>query len=547
MGEFFIYAVKCGFCLIAFYLFYKLCLSRDTFHAFNRKAILLLMGLALVVPLIHVTLHPGSPVSPMILNVDSLAATVQPVSAGPAPGLSPIQWLFAIYLSGIILFAVSFIGSLFRLRTLLDSGRRVKGEGKEKIIVIDRDIAPFSWFYYIVLSREDYEQNAREILAHERAHLSLHHSADIAWCNLMIVFQWYNPAAWLLRRELQNVHEYEADEAVLRKGVDARSYQLLLIRKAVGNERFMMANNLNHSSLKKRITMMKMQKSNSWNRAKLLLALPLTAVAVVAFANEKVESMGEQIARDSEELVAVSQQRVADMMAPQVKKTVKKAKADTTKITQTLIVEQQKTQLGDWVEMAHFPGGTDKLIDYLSANIKYPATAEKDNVSGRVIVTFRVEKDGTLSDAKVVKGIREDLDNEALRIVGNMPKWVPGKDKEGHAVVSVYSLPITFAFHTEAHGEGKSATPYLDAYKEAKGTETGDAKSRTRVSKSSDHFNEKDLMILVDGKRVKSMKDIDKDKIGNLTLLKDSEVLKKYREKYGDTDIKAVLLVTLKK
>ena len=135
-----------------------------------------------------------------------------------------------------------------------------------------------------------------EILAHEQAHIRACHSLDMWFAGCCAVLHWFNPAVWLLKQELQNVHEYEADESVIAHGVDAKHYQLLLIKKAVGAQRFTsMANSFDHSKLKKRITMMLKQKSNPWARLKFLYVLPLAAVAVAAFARPEISRRLENI------------------------------------------------------------------------------------------------------------------------------------------------------------------------------------------------------------------------------------------------------------
>ena len=157
-----------------------------------------------------------------------------------------------------------------------DIGSYLPGR-KERVtlIVHNCDIAPFSWMGYIVISRKDLEENGREILIHELAHIHNRHSWDLLVADVCIFFQWFNPASWLLKQELQNIHEFEADETVIKEGVDAKQYQLLLIKKAVGTRLYSMANSFNHSKLKKRITMMLKEKSSPWARLKYLYVLSL--------------------------------------------------------------------------------------------------------------------------------------------------------------------------------------------------------------------------------------------------------------------------------
>ena len=174
------------------------------------------------------------------------------------------------------------LGGVVRLIGRCD--RRERLDDGTVLIHAGDSVRPFSWGRYIVLSDRDRAVCGEAILLHERAHVRMHHSADLLLTDLCGCLQWFNPAMWLLRRELRDIHEYEADEAVISSGIDAKSYQLLLIRKAVGGRWYSIANSFNHSKLKNRITMMLRKKSSRWTGARVLLLLPLTALALGAFA-----------------------------------------------------------------------------------------------------------------------------------------------------------------------------------------------------------------------------------------------------------------------
>ena len=114
------------------------------------------------------------------------------------------------------------------------------------------------------------------------------------------------------------------------------------------------------------------------------------------------------------------------------------------KIAEPEPVKEEETKVFDVVEqMPSFPGGQSALLQYLSSNIKYPVVAEENGVQGRVIVTFVVEKDGSITDVRVVKSVDPSLDKEAQRVVKSMPKWIPGK-QNGSAVRVKYTVPVTF-------------------------------------------------------------------------------------------------------
>ena len=308
MGIFFVYILKSSVCLAMFYLFYRLLLSQETFHRFNRVALLGVLLLSCLIPLVEVTTHETSDVSQPFLSIESvlLMADAEP-AAGVEDMSAPFPWralMLLVYLTGILFFVARHLWSLGRMLRLLHASRRESLEGGITLFVHDdKEVAPFSWMKNIAVSKDDLEEAREAVLTHERAHVHNLHSWDLLLAEVCVFFQWFNPAVWLLKQELQTVHEYEADEWVIENGIDAKTYQLLIIKKAVGARLYSIANSFNHSSLKKRITMMIKKKSNPWARMKCLVALPVAAVAVAAFARPEV----------SGELAEISNAKVNDL------------------------------------------------------------------------------------------------------------------------------------------------------------------------------------------------------------------------------------------
>ena len=330
MGVFFIYILKSSVCLVLFYLFFRLLLSKETFHRFNRMALLGVLFFSLLIPCIEVTTRHQVEVQQAMLSIEQLLLMAEleatPVEAGAVQETvaSWIQVVLLVYLAGILFLACRSIYSLISLFRLIHSGKREKLEKGGTLVIHHQEIAPFSWMKYIVISQKDLEENGREILIHEMAHIHRRHSIDLLLADICIFFQWFNPGAWLLKQELQNIHEYEADETVINEGVNAKEYQLLLIKKAVGTRLYSMDNSFNHSKLKKRITMMLKEKSNPWARLKYLYVLPLAAIAVTAFARPEI----------SEKMEEISVAKVNDLAAIVEKKSeenVVKEPADTAK------------------------------------------------------------------------------------------------------------------------------------------------------------------------------------------------------------------------
>ena len=514
MGTFLVYILKSAACLAVFYLFYKLLMSRDTFHRFNRFALLGLLVLSSLLPLVEASVNSPAAVQETMLTLEQLLllADIQPEgeSMAAATPSATVLWLRAallVYLTGIVFFIVRNLCSLARLGRLIRQGKREaldsylpdRKEKNVRLVVHDHDIAPFSWMHWIVIARKDLEENGREILIHELAHIRNRHSWDLLLADLCIFVQWFNPAAWLLKQELQNIHEYEADETVLREGVNARNYQMLLIKKAVGTRLYSMANSFNHSSLKKRITMMLKEKSNPWARAKYLYILPLAALAVTAFARPEVSAVADEISA-----VKVIAPAVHDSIQPNVQPAVA---APSSALDQ----------------MPEFPGGMEALNTYLRNNIRYPQEAQKAGIQGRVIIQFIVSKDGSITDAEVVESVDPQLDAEGLRLIKNMPRWKPGMRK-GQAVRVKQTLPIRFAFTKTSDKPENSNSIFL--------------------KNGSYNSSLKDVILLVNEQEVSPeiFRAIDPQRIQSVTVLKDQASLAKYTTDKSKTGIIQVKL-----
>ena len=446
MGVFFIYILKSSVCLVLFYLFFRLLLSKETFHRFNRMALLGVLFFSLLIPCIEVTTRHQVEVQQAVLSIEQLLLMAEleatPANVGAVqetPTISWVQIVLLVYLAGILFLVCRNIYSLICLFRLVHSGKHEKLEKGVTLVVHNQEIAPFSWMKYIVISRKDLEENGREILIHEMAHIHHRHSVDLLVADICIFFQWFNPGAWLLKQELQNIHEYEADETVINEGVNAKEYQLLLIKKAVGTRLYSMANSFNHSKLKKRITMMLKEKSNPWARLKYLYVLPLAAIAVTAFARPEIsEKMEEISAVKVNDLVEIVQEKVLQDTV----KVSKDEKKDALVVTGVKSKEEEEIVIFEVVEqMPEYPGGMSALQKYLSEKIA--GSPMKGKAGGRVMVGFTVAETGKIKDVRVLQSDEASLNQEAERIVSEMPDWIPGKQR-GRPVPVKYTVPIRF-------------------------------------------------------------------------------------------------------
>ena len=539
MGIFFVYILKSSVCLVVFYLFYRLLLSRETFHRFNRVALLSILLLSCLLPLVEVTVEEQTEVHQTMMTLEQWLMLADMMNTADTTDLQAeevtvtwIQVALLVYLAGILLFALRNGYSLLKLGGLLKSGRKenlskyIDGGEKVTLIVHDRDIAPFSWMKYIVISEKDLDENGREILIHELAHIQNRHSWDLLVADICIFFQWFNPASWLLKQELQNIHEYEADETVIEKGVDAKQYQLLLIKKAVGTRLYSMANSFNHSKLKKRITMMLKEKSNPWAKLKYLYILPVAAIAVTAFARPEISETAEEIsAVKVNDLTAIVEAKAIKSKEESVQ--ISTVSQDTVKVNYVPTEVSRKLQ-GTAVfevveEMPEFPGGVDAMMEYLQKELRYPESAKEKGIQGRVTVQFIIDKEGNVTNSKVTRSVDKDMDAEAIRLVKAMPKWKPGMQK-GKAVAVKYTVPVVFRLEG-----GKTVNSQVTV--------------NSKVSEFSVQGMNNPLYI-VDGKEVTSsiLSALDVNKIESMTVLKNESAT----EVYGEKGKNGVILITLK-
>ena len=514
MGVFFIYILKSSVCLILFYLFFRLLLSKETFHRFNRMALLGVLFFSLLIPCIEVTTRHQVEVHQAVLSIEQLLLMAEleatPANVGAVqetPTISWVQIVLLVYLAGILFLVCRNIYSLICLFRLVHSGKHEKLEKGVTLVVHNQEIAPFSWMKYIVISRKDLEENGREILIHEMAHIHHRHSVDLLVADICIFFQWFNPGAWLLKQELQNIHEYEADETVINEGVNAKEYQLLLIKKAVGTRLYSMANSFNHSKLKKRITMMLKEKSNPWARLKYLYVLPLAAIAVTAFARP-------EISEKVEEISAVKVNDLAEIVEKKSEENVVKEPIDTTK--NKVVVVGYRTEKKDSV--------------LTSGKKKVAISVQGISGEGKPLVIIN----GKESEREVVNALNPER-IESVSVIGpeKAIKIYGEKAKDGVMDIKLYSEKKFAPRKIEIEGINKTR---LDALNSG-------AKSWGATFRSADGGKP---LVIIDGKEATGddpLANISPDRIRSISVLKDKTALAAYGDKGKNGVIEVNLLV----
>lgn len=412
--------------LILFYALYKLVCTRDTFFRSRRFILIVSLVLPFILPFIDVREWLESRDRMIMLTHFDYSAVLPEIVVGSEAVETGnrvfvlSEWIGYLYLAGVVVLLVRLAVQAFSLYRLI-----VRMPEKEingvRVKCLNDPSGPFSFFGWIFMNPAAVkEDEINEILTHEMAHVKQHHSVDVLLAEMVSICCWMNPFAWLLKREVRLNLEFLADRKVMEAGFATKSYQYHLLGLAY-NHKYGLSNNFNFSHLKQRIIMMNKKKSNATGHIKYALFV-LPAFALLVAGNISCSQDASQTEDAKEEVVAP--------VSPEAKE----APADSTAKEEVFMVAEQ---------MPEFPGGMKELLKFLQNNLKYPENAMKNNVQGRVIVQFVVEKDGTLTEFKVARSVDPDLDAEALRVLQTMPKWKPGMQR-GKIVRVKFTVPVSF-------------------------------------------------------------------------------------------------------
>lgn len=508
MTNLFLYTLKSAFVLTALYVPYTFMLRKEKMLHFNRFVLLGILLLSLVLPLLDVSVLSldGNPVvhaaqQQMIdagIPIRQLVVTASAPVQATSSQLSWFDVVSIVYVMGMFMVLLFRLVQLARMGTIIRGGSLWQQREEDGITVYCHadSVKPFSWLRSIVISEDDYNRAGREIILHERGHILYHHSLDILLLTLVEMLQWWNPFSYMLDSSLRDVHEYEADDYVLRQGVSARGYQMLIINKAVGSSSYTFANNFNHSSIIKRITMMQKQNPNPWRRSRALYVLPVAVLSLSAFATPEfikpIEQAVTEIRDKGTQNAADVQVKVEEKLPMEVTSSETSAKEAKISVVETpaAVVEPimemaaaedsiaKSVPIYDMAEvLPAFKGGDNALYQFLAANMHYPALAQEWGIQGRVFIQFVIEPDGSVDEVEVMRSVSKPdnfnktvtvvskdkketetkvlteeifnqaakaLDDESVRVIKlTSGQWIPGKEK-GKNVRVRFNIPIMF-------------------------------------------------------------------------------------------------------
>jgi bla regulator protein blaR1 len=413
--------IKAALYLAAFYLVYSMFLSSDTLYRRNRAFILIVLLLSFILPLI--TIQTNKPVNFLFFGKSLTEVLVNGSGRGTLSATSGYNALdgknlvLIIYVAGLLIFAGKLFIDLSELMILII---RNKSERSNIIRFRGLNTAGFSAMGQVFINSSLSDTEADEIKRHEQNHLDYYHFIDIIFVEVVKAIQWFNPFIHLFDRSLRAVHEYQADEGCLRKGITVINYQQLIMSQLFKSKAFIATNSFSNPSLiKKRMIMMTKERSRMLANLKLLMVLPVIAVVMIAFSSCKGKTTGTE--NTSEEIAPPPPpppppSEVNNVDTPYVRVDV----------------------------MPQFPGGDQAILQFIAENTKYPENAKTKGIQGRVVVRFAVETDGSIDKISVLKGVDPELDAEALRVTSSLPVFEKPAIANGKPVSVWYMLPITF-------------------------------------------------------------------------------------------------------
>ena len=404
---------------------------------FNRTFLIVALGFSLILPAAGLyigrstpqivsyrqSLFQGIMLDEVVITAEGVTISTPVETIADEEAVAPIQeavnsfniwkYLWLIYIIGVGVMGLVFLFKLGKIIFIIIKSPKKKMPGYTAVFT-GKEHGSYSFFNYAFFPNENV--NA-EIVRHEMSHIAHHHSADILFVELMMIIQWFNPFIYLYKRELQSLHEYMADRDVVATGIDKQNYMMLILQQCTAVDFSNMSNNFSFLLTKKRIKMITQSKKTKGVVIKALLTIPLFALLLFANCKSNGNNTSEKNTVDAPENVG-------------------------TQVAKATVSDDDEVY-GAVDVMPEYPGGTTAMFDFIQKNVNYPESAKKKGIEGRFFVQFVVEKDGSLSSFTVLRGVSDDIDAEAIRVLKMMPKWKPGM-KDGKPVRVQYTMPFKF-------------------------------------------------------------------------------------------------------
>ena len=443
-GIFLAYSLLASTLLIVVWAVYKCVLANTGCFRFNRILLLSCITLAIVFPIFILNSFWVADIVENNVEIAFNPVDVAYIANTVLEQITPIwDYIVTLFLIGVIVMILYFLVSLVRLALFILKGEHIKQDDCRIILHRHNSVAPFAWCGYIMMPRRDWYEFGQMIVCHEKAHIECRHWIDLLFMQAAIIITWYCPAIWLLRNELHTLHEYEADSRVLASGVKREEYQMFLIKKTVGARFATLSNCLNHSSLKKRITMMLSSKPTGKARVRAFVMVPAMALALIGLATPAVSAVINEVSAATP--VEDLRYKISEKSDSTIRVTERNSDVEVTeKADAADAVPFIKTETAP-----NFPGGKDKLTEFVNKNISFPESTYVNGILDMdAVVQLTIAKDGVVKDARIVKSSGQVLDAEALRVARMLPKFHPGLNG-GLPAESSYTLAFNYSVNKQ--------------------------------------------------------------------------------------------------
>ena len=433
--------ISIAIAIAVLWIAYRMLFINSNRLIFNRAFLIFALGFSLILPALGMLIGSSTPqmvsykqsvfngimLDEVVITADGVTIktpaevtaneSAAPVMAQNQRKFDFVGLIWRIWLIGAIGAALVFLFKLGKIVFIIIKSPKKRMPGYTAVFT-GKEHGSYSFLRYAFFPDENVSD---EIVRHETSHIEHHHSADILFVELMMIIQWFNPFIYLYKRELQSIHEYMADRDVVATGIDKQNYMMLILQQCTAVDFSNMSNNFSFLLTKKRLKMITQNKKAKGMVVKALLTLPLFAMLLFANCSSNDNDKASE------------------------------KKTDEKNVT-TAVVDDNSPVYDNVEKLPEFPN--EGLGEFLRNNLKYPESAKENNQEGRVFIGFVVEKDGSISNVNVLRGVCEELDAEAVRVVKLMPNWDPGMNN-GETVRVQYTLPIVFKLtgeETDASG-----------------------------------------------------------------------------------------------
>lgn len=444
------FLVKSGIALGVFLVFYHLVLEKEKMHKFNRFFLLFSMVFSLVIPFVSFEIIKEIPMN-LSSQISIDETTITKFQSEEKIDYKLI-FLWSLYGFVTLLLLIRFGRNIWKI--LSKSSRNpVINFKNSKLVLIDEKILPHTFLNYIFVNSDDYKNRniEEELYTHELVHATQQHTLDILFVEFLKTIFWFNPLFVFYKKAIQLNHEFLADQEIVKEYKNVSFYQKLLLEKGNGGSKIYLASNLNYLVTKKRLIMMTKSTSKKIAFLKKSAIVPVLTILIVflcvkTVAQSKTEvkavTLNTETNRAKTAVFLNDEKRKAIPEDVNQESTKEQNRNISPKSSADSVITSDHVNIDPAIKKPEFPGGILEFYKFIGKNFKMPDEASKNKIQGKIFIEFMIEKDGSLSEFKIVKDLGYGIGEEAIRALKLSPSWTPGSE-DGKPIRVLYSLPIT--------------------------------------------------------------------------------------------------------